>query len=55
MEKNRIIQLLKIEHECMLRKSSGLCDSSCAVCELVQDDMELDEMYKEAIKIIQGE
>lgn len=55
MNKERIVQLLEIEHECMLRKSSGICYSNCGVCELVQDDEELDEMYKEVIRIVKGE
>lgn len=49
MTNERMIELLEIEHECMLRKSRGACTSHCGVCELVQDDGELHEMYTTAI------
>lgn len=45
MTVERMIELLNIEHECMLRKSHDDCDSQCEACELVQDDDELHEMY----------
>ena len=52
MRPDRIIQLLEIEHECMLRGSHGDCDRKCEDCELVQDDYDLHEMYLDAIAIV---
>ena len=48
----RMVELLKIEHECMLRKSHGDCDGQCENCELVQDDGELHEMYENVIGVV---
>jgi len=50
----RMIELLNIEHECMQRKSRELCDSHCGVCNLVQDDGELHEMYTDVIAILKA-
>ena len=50
----RMIELLEIEHECMLKASHGDCDRRCGECELVQDDDELHEMYTDVIGIIKG-
>ena len=50
---DRMIELLKIEHECMLRKSHDECDGRWEICELVQDDGELHEMYMQAIAILE--
>ena len=55
MTKERMIELLKIEHECMLRASHDDCDRDCLNCELVQDDDELHEMYTNVIQIIERE
>ena len=41
----RMIELLEIEHKCILRNSNNNCDRKCADCDLVQDDKELHEMY----------
>lgn len=49
----RIIDLLKIEHECMLRGAHNDCDRNCADCDLVQDDAELHEMYMDAIAMLE--
>ena len=49
---DRMIELLKIEHECMLRKSHGECDGKCEDCELVQDDVELHEMYTDVVWLL---
>lgn len=49
----RMIELLEIEHECMLRGSHDDCDRNCADCELVQDDGELHEMYTNVIGILE--
>jgi len=54
----RMIELLEIEHECMLRGSHDDCDRNCADCELVQDDGDLHEMYTNVIglmKVMQRE
>lgn len=51
---DRMIELLKIEHDCMLRKSHGECDGKCEACELVQDDGELHEMYTDVIELLEG-
>ena len=49
----RMIELLKIEHECMLRGAHDDCDRNCADCELVQDDGDLHEMYTNVIGILE--
>lgn len=49
----RMIELLKIEHECMLRGAHDDCDRDCANCELVQDDGDLHEMYTNVIGILE--
>lgn len=48
----RMIELLDIEHECMLRNSHDACDSHCGVCDLAQDDGELHEMYIDVIALL---
>ena len=48
----RMIELLDIEHECMLRKSHDDCNRNCADCDLVQDDDELHEMYTNVISLL---
>lgn len=48
----RMIELLEIEHECMLRGAHDDCDRNCADCELVQDDGELHEMYTNVIGML---
>lgn len=53
MTKERMVELLKIEHECMLRKSHDDCDSQCEKCNLCQDDYELHEMYLSVINILE--
>ena len=52
MTKQRIIELLEIEHECMLRGAHNDCDRDCANCNLVQDDGELHEMYTNVIAML---
>ena len=52
MTPDRIIDLLEIEHECMLRASHGDCDRKCEDCELCQSDEELHEMYTNVISIL---
>jgi len=48
----RMIELLEIEHECMLRGSHNDCNRNCADCELVQDDGDLHEMYTDVIALL---
>lgn len=48
----RMLELLEIEHECMLRGAHDDCDRNCADCELVQDDYELHEMYTDVISML---
>lgn len=48
----RMIELLEIEHECMLRGAHDDCDRNCADCELVQEDDELHEMYTNVIALL---
>ena len=48
----RMIELLEIEHECMLRGSHDDCDRNCADCDLVQDDGDLHEMYTDVIALL---
>ena len=45
----RMIELLGIEHECMLHASHNECDRKCEFCDLVQDDSDLHEMYTNVI------
>ena len=53
MTRERMVELLKIEHECMLRASHDDCDRNCLDCELCQDDSDLHEMYTNVIWIIE--
>ena len=53
MKLERMIELLKIEHECMLRNSHGDCDRKCEDCDLVQEDWELHEMYTDVVYILE--
>ena len=48
----RMIELLKIEHECMLRYAHDDCDRKCADCEFVQEDGELHEMYTNVVCLL---
>lgn len=48
----RMIELLEIEHECMLHGAHDDCDRDCANCELVQDDGDLHEMYTDVIALL---
>ena len=53
MTNERILQLLKIERECIKRNGEGECDRDCANCDLVQIDSDLIEMYDNAIELYQ--
>lgn len=48
----RMLELLEIEHECILRNSHDDCDRNCADCDLAQDDDELHEMYTDVIALL---
>ena len=48
----KMIELLNIEHKCMLRGAANGCDRQCAACDLVQDSLELDEMYTGVIALM---
>lgn len=52
---DRMVELLKIERECILRNTHGDCDRRCEVCELVQDDSELHEMYTDVIAMLKAQ
>ena len=52
MTTQRMVELLEIEHECILRNSHGDCDRNCADCDLVQEDGELHEMYTDVISLL---
>ena len=55
MTKERMIELLEIEHECMLRASHDACDRKCEDCDLCQDDDELHEIYTNVIWLMKNE
>ena len=51
MTPERILELLKIERECISRNSMPFgCDRKCGECDLVQDTDELLEMYHIVIR-----
>lgn len=52
MTTKRMIELLEIEHECMLRGAHDDCDRNCADCDLVRDDGDLHEMYTNVIALM---
>lgn len=54
MTVERMIELLEIEKECVLRNASGECNRYCAGCDLLQDDTELHEMYTESIALLKA-
>lgn len=55
MTVERMIELLEIEKECVLRNAIGECNRYCAGCDLLQDDTELHEMYTEAIALLKAQ
>lgn len=55
MTVERMIELLEIEKECVLRNADGECNRYCAECDLLQDDTELHEMYTEAIALLKAQ
>ena len=58
MKIDRVLELLKIERECVTRQSpcnekSKLCDRNCGECDIAQNDLELIEMYDFVIGMIE--
>lgn len=51
-DKDRVIELLKIEHECVRRNSEQQCDGNCSACDLVQDDKDLLAAYDRAVELL---
>lgn len=49
---DRIIELLEIEKQCVLRNSICECDRDCANCDLVQKDSDLLKMYTDVIDLL---
>lgn len=54
MTVHRVLELLRIELECIKRNNGSSCDRNCGQCDLVQDSQELIDCYKTAIQIIGG-
>lgn len=56
MSLDRVIELLKIERECVIRQNGNGCQrdktNSCKGCDLVQSDDDIVKMYDTAIEII---
>lgn len=52
MKRDRIIELLECERQCILRNSDNSCDRDCANCDLVQDSKELLAMYDFVKKVV---
>ena len=50
MTLERIIELLRIERECVRRAET--CTRHCEICPLVQDDKELIQAYDQAIGLL---
>ena len=53
MTKERILELLKIEMECVNRNHLHEYNRDCANCDLVQNDVELLTMYSLVIGILE--
>ena len=58
MKIDRVLELLKIERECVTRQSpcnekSKLCDRNCGECDIAQDDLEIIEMYDFVIGMLE--
>ena len=50
MTSERILELLKIERECIQRNCDHVCDRDCIRCDLVQRDEDLIDLYDELIR-----
>lgn len=55
MTRQRMVELLEIEKECVRRNSCGECNRACHICDLLQDDTELHEMYEEVIAMVKAQ
>ena len=53
MDINQVVEVLKIERECVKRAVAG-CDRNCESCELVMLDEIVLEAYDKAIEIIEA-
>lgn len=49
MSNERMLELLKIERECIQRNHDNTCNRDCLNCDLVQKDEDLMEMYDKII------
>lgn len=54
MKRDRIIELLECERQCILRNSDNSCNRDCANCDLVQDSKELLGMYDLVKKMVES-
>lgn len=54
MTNDRMIELLKIERECVRRNSRNECNRDCGRCSLVQQDNELEEFYTKLISVFEN-
>ena len=54
MTRQRLVELLEIEKECVRRNGCGECNRACHICDLLQDDTELHEMYEEVIALVKA-
>lgn len=52
MTVHKVLELLRIELECIKRNNGSSCDRNCSQCDLVQDSQELIDCYETAIQII---
>ena len=55
MTQQRMVELLEIEKECVRRNACGECNRACYICDLLQDDTELHEMYEEVIALLKAQ
>jgi hypothetical protein len=55
MTRQRMVELLEIEKECVRRNACGECNRACHICDLLQDDTELHEMYEEVIALMKAQ
>lgn len=58
MKIDRVLELLKIERECVTRQSpcnekSKLCNRNCGECDIAQNDLEIIEMYDFVISMLE--
>jgi len=54
MTVQRVVELLKIELECIKRNNGSSCDRHCESCDLLQDSQELIDCYETALFLLQG-